>query len=321
MKPLISVVIPTKNRFRLLVALLESLWRQDAPLSAFEVIVSDNGSMDGTREWLSERDGNGLVALFVDKPGAAPARNAGLRVARGERVLFLDDDMEASFDLIRCHLEAHGRDSGASYLGHIVFPWNDHPDMLLRYLAMIYAPTLFPFPDGAQVPFMHYYTAHVSSPRAAIERAGGFDESLGAYGYEDIDLGYRLEKLGIPMRFLALAKTVNRDVPVPDVYWEKIRRAGYSKAAMLDKHPELVKVFQRAHLNKTLGPVLDVVHLLTKPALEAVLCQLKSRKGVPLSARALMGFEIKHLQSLGWRDYWRQHHQRKSYRGNSSHLA
>ena len=303
MPPILTVLTATLNRRDLLGGLLEALRNQDAPEGSFEMVVVDNGSSDGTWEWLQRLSIPNLRALREEKRGAAAARNRGLREARAERVLFLDDDMEPAPDLVRRHLEAHESAPAASFLGHIEFPWKDHAEPLLRYLAQVQAPALFPFRDGEPVSFLHYYTAHVSSPMKAVERVGGFDESLGPYGYEDTDLGYRLEKGGIPMRFLAGARAVNRDVPLPEAHWAKVRKAGAAKAALLKRRPELRKVFRRANWNGTLGWFLDILHLLLFLPAGPAFKHLYGRKDLPRWARWLYALETKRQQSLGWRDY------------------
>jgi glycosyltransferase involved in cell wall biosynthesis len=57
----ISVIIPTYNRRRMLEDCLQSVLAQQYPASAYEVLVVDDGSADGTREFLREREGQGLL--------------------------------------------------------------------------------------------------------------------------------------------------------------------------------------------------------------------------------------------------------------------
>lgn len=86
---LFSVVIPTFNRRALLARTLESVTRQT--FADFEIIVVDDGSTDGTLEYLRslERD---VRLLRQENKGAGVARNAGASEARGEYIAFLDSD-------------------------------------------------------------------------------------------------------------------------------------------------------------------------------------------------------------------------------------
>jgi glycosyltransferase involved in cell wall biosynthesis len=89
--PLLSVVIPTWNRARLVCEAIESAYSQRP--GAVEVIVVDDESTDNTQEVLAERFGSSIKVLRMPRrcgPGAA--RNAGVRLATGELLAFLDSD-------------------------------------------------------------------------------------------------------------------------------------------------------------------------------------------------------------------------------------
>src|SRR5205085_7744375 len=87
--PRFTIVVPTFNRAALLREALESVWAQE--LRDCELIVVDDGSTDGTREWLATL---GDRALVLSQPNRGPvaARNLALRHARGEYVAFLASD-------------------------------------------------------------------------------------------------------------------------------------------------------------------------------------------------------------------------------------
>jgi len=94
---LISVVIPTRDRADLLAPALESLTRQALNTSAFEVLVIDNGSRDATVEVCqayATRFPN-LRYCLAPEPGLHVGRHRGLREAKGDVLVFVDDDIEA----------------------------------------------------------------------------------------------------------------------------------------------------------------------------------------------------------------------------------
>jgi glycosyltransferase involved in cell wall biosynthesis len=89
--PLLSVVIPTRNRAQLLCEAIESALSQRH--GQVEVIVVDDGSTDNTADVVAERFGSRIQFLrHEERRGAGASRNAGIRVARGHLVAFLDDD-------------------------------------------------------------------------------------------------------------------------------------------------------------------------------------------------------------------------------------
>ncbi len=89
--PLLSVVIPTWNRQRLVCEAVESALVQRA--GSVEVIVVDDGSTDDTCDVLARRFGPAIKLLSLPRRGGArAARNAGARLATGELLAFLDSD-------------------------------------------------------------------------------------------------------------------------------------------------------------------------------------------------------------------------------------
>lgn len=89
--PLLSVVIPTWNRSRLVCEAVESALAQRA--GAVEVIVVDDGSTDDTCDVLAGRFGTDIKLLRLPRRGGTrAARNAGARLATGELLAFLDSD-------------------------------------------------------------------------------------------------------------------------------------------------------------------------------------------------------------------------------------
>jgi glycosyltransferase involved in cell wall biosynthesis len=88
--PRFSIIIPTYNRLPYLKKTLNSIWEQS--FTDFEIIVVDDGSTDGTVNYLREL-GGGCVELFrQDNRGPGAARNLGVEHARGEYTAFLDSD-------------------------------------------------------------------------------------------------------------------------------------------------------------------------------------------------------------------------------------
>ncbi len=251
---LLSVVVPTRDRAALLPGLFEAFARQDAPEGSFEVLVVDNGSRDGTAGLLEASAYPWLRALGEPSPGASSARNAGVAAARGERVLFLDDDMLPEPDVLRLHAQAHEREPVRSHLGFIDFRWEAQPHPLSRYVAETSSAELFPA-AGSEPSFFQYYTAHVSTPRKALLDVGGFDEKFAGYGYEDAELGYRLDRAGVPLAYLPAARVVNREPHDPKTYWRKTEAAGEAQARCFQLHPELTILDRATRHFDRMGPI------------------------------------------------------------------
>lgn len=89
--PDVSVVIPTYNRRSFLKEAINSCFNGNDELG-IEVVVVDDGSTDGTREWLKNLEDPRIRPVFQKHQGPQQARNAGLRAAEGETIKFLDSD-------------------------------------------------------------------------------------------------------------------------------------------------------------------------------------------------------------------------------------
>lgn len=92
-EPLVSVVLPTRNRMALLPDALASVRRQT--YSNLEIVVVNDGSTDGTREFLRDLADEDERIRVIDRTvggGAPAARNRGILASRGEFVAFQDDD-------------------------------------------------------------------------------------------------------------------------------------------------------------------------------------------------------------------------------------
>ena len=103
--PIVSIVVPTFNRHSRLKRCVDNI-RQHVSLS-YEMIVVDGGSTDGTRRWLQEQSDLRII-LEPRREGAVKAFNKGFRAARGEYVMWLNDDayplpgsVEAAVEMIQ----------------------------------------------------------------------------------------------------------------------------------------------------------------------------------------------------------------------------
>jgi GT2 family glycosyltransferase len=193
--------MPTYNRRDRLVRVLGSLAAQSTD-EEFEVLVVSDGSSDGTNEYLSSEEVPLPVrAVIQENQGPAAARNAGLHLAQGELVLFLDDDVVAGPELIATHLAAHRRlGDQAVVVGpmldpadHRMQPWVAWEQAMLskQYRALTageYRPTS-----------RQFYTGNASVRRSHLLDVGGFDASFRRA--EDIELAFRLADAGLSFEF------------------------------------------------------------------------------------------------------------------------
>ena len=112
--PLISVVLPTRNRRELVSTAIASV--ADQRYDNWQLVVVDDGSTDGTADLLSGLDDERIEVVHTDGVGASAARNVGLAAASGEWIAFLDDDNVMHPVWLRAIAEHVGRHPAASGL-------------------------------------------------------------------------------------------------------------------------------------------------------------------------------------------------------------
>ena len=182
---LITVVIPVFNRERLLVRTLDSIAAQDT--RRIRLVIVDNASTDGSRrvaeQWCRAHADVDAIVTDCEVPGAAAARNAGLRLADTPYVMFFDSDDEM--------LPGH--------LSMVLRGIEEHPDAdILGWPVRIETGMVRPKTGcfHQRNPLCkHLVHSTMSSLRYVastdlLRRAGGWDEALS--GWDDYELGVRL---------------------------------------------------------------------------------------------------------------------------------
>jgi glycosyltransferase involved in cell wall biosynthesis len=237
-----SIVIPTFERPDTLFAVLDALERQKSAPD-FEVVVIDDGSGDATPQRLARCRPSYSFRFFSQKnSGPAAARNRGVAEARGDVVLFLGDDTVPEEELLAVHATAHGetRPHPVAVLGYTTWPRERRVSPFLHHIneyGLQFGYGLIEDPES--VPFNFFYTSNISLPRSLLIEAGLFDTTFPHAAWEDIEIAYRLMKMGMKIiyRPAAIARHYH------DITFSSFRRrqekAGEAAAIFYAKHPEL----------------------------------------------------------------------------------
>jgi glycosyltransferase involved in cell wall biosynthesis len=213
--PEASVIIATRDRAAALRTCLAALAGQTAR-GRFEILVVDNGSHDDTPAVIAEAASFGVRGLYVAHPNRAKARNAALATARGDIVIFCDDDTVAPPAFVAAHLDAHRSHPRAVVSGPILNVENaaQRPAPTARHWSRAF-----------------FCTCNVSVARKCLVEAGGFDEGYELYGWEDTDLGVRLRALGL-RRVFSWKAYIYHVKPPETLTLERRRALAAEKGAM-----------------------------------------------------------------------------------------
>lgn len=258
-----SVVIPTYNRKPILEKCLRALEHQpltpQSLVEGYEVVVVDDGSTDGTVDWLRSHSAEfPHVRLFEqDHQGPAGARNLGVAQAKGDTIIFIDSDLVVTPQFLQAHADA--LTEGQRQL---------NSDRLFTYGRVI---NTCNFEDPTREPFKvtdfsaaYFATGNVAIARHWLEQVGLFDTRFQLYGWEDLELGVRLKQLGLKLIKCPEAVGYHWHPPfalsqIPKLIDREIQR-GRMGVLFYQKHPtwEVKLMIQMTGLHRVLWGVLSL---------------------------------------------------------------
>ena len=190
----VSVVIPTYNRRPILEKCLLALEHQqlDGALERYEVVVVDDGSTDGTPDWLRAEAARFPHVRLIEQVHGGPAegRNRGVDHAMGDVIVFIDSDLVVTDGFLACHARALKRS------------WEQEGNRLCFTYGAVVNTANFEAPTRERhklrdLSWAYFATGNVAIDRQVLESAGMFDTGFRLYGWEDLELGERLRRLGV----------------------------------------------------------------------------------------------------------------------------
>jgi GT2 family glycosyltransferase len=167
----------------------------------------------------------------VENQGKASARNIGIKSSKGEIIFLTDADMEADKKLLEEHLAAHEKLKNACFEGLTINP-DGRPYIKARLKAW------------QKLKWSYFLSGNLSVHKEALVEAGLFDENFKGYGWEDLELGYRLNQMKIPLYYLPSAINYHRHPVTRTDMLKRKYEMGKSAAYFYHKHPHFeIKMF------------------------------------------------------------------------------
>jgi GT2 family glycosyltransferase len=281
----VSIVIPTYNRRQRLARMLGALDRQSGAPERFEAVVVDDGSSDGTTDWLKEqRYRFGLRAIHQENGGPAKARNTGVYAATGTLLLFLDDDVEPTERLVAEHLKSHEAEKNLVVMGplaslpHYRQPWVawEQAKLEAQYQAMLRG--------DWQPTFRQFWTGNASVAREHVVAVGGFNDAF--LRAEDVELGFRLHERGLKFRFNPAARGLHH-VERSLEGWMNAHRS-YGRL-----EPSIFTSFGEFDIEKVLGDNWSTLHPVTRWLVRRCIDNQKRQAAASFVLQSLLKLEEK----------------------------
>ena len=259
-----------------------------------ELVVAVDAAADAAQraaaEAVAARVGGRVVT--GGEPGASQTRNAGWRAARAPVVLLVDDDVLLDPGAVAAHLAGHaGGDPARATIGRVRWPDDRRISAFERWVERALQFGYHEIPDDGRTGWWHLYTCDCALRREALERVGGLDGERFPFGYEDLDLGLRLDRAlgGLDVRLLPEGGGVH-DTRMTLTEWrQRIRRIARAE-----------RTWQRVHPDRpaSLGPRLARAAADPTPRSGAIAARVidrvpapLARPGGPLATRAAIWWE------------------------------
>lgn len=203
----VTVIIPTYNRDEILRKVLTGYAKQTGDHQMIEVLVVDDGSKDHTASVVEECSRQSPVPvryLHQENSGLAAARNHAIREARAELLLFGDDDIIPSPGMVAEHVSWHrvNPDPKVGVLGFVTWARELRPTPFMEWSGL-HGPqfSFAKFEPGKALDFRFGYFCNTSVKTAFLKDHGIFNESFRSYGWEDLELSYRLTTKGYTLLY------------------------------------------------------------------------------------------------------------------------
>ena len=241
--PEVSVIVTSRERRDALLDTLRALAVQTLPGTAYEVLVVDDGSSDGTFEAASalQVPYDLRVLRHPQQRGVAAGRNTAIRDARGRVLVFLSDDLLVPEGFLAAHLATLARHPGAWVVGGFRQLPSLRGTPFGRYLDDLeesFTDARKQTPVGPDLWELHWPTArNLSLPRADFEAVGPFDERFRST-CEDQDLAERARAAGIRFLYDASIDCLHNDQAGDLLRCCRAQRRGtHDTALFCAKHP------------------------------------------------------------------------------------
>ncbi len=228
LKPYLSVIVCSYNGVRTIRECLEGLRWLEYP--NYEVIVVDDGSTDATAAIAREYD---VRLISIDQQGLSYARNVGWRSAKGDIVVYIDDDAYPDPHWLDYLAACFERTNHVGIGGPNIPPTND------GFIADCVA-----YSPGGPVHVLltdelaeHIPGCNMAFRKSSLEAIGGFDPQFRSAG-DDVDVCWRLQERGWTLGFCPSAVVWHHRRNSIAAYWRQQKGYGKAEALLEAKWPE-----------------------------------------------------------------------------------
>jgi GT2 family glycosyltransferase len=304
MSPTVSIIVPTHNRRVILSSLLDALCAQTYPHEKMEVIIVADGCEDDTADFVRHYGDQAPLSIRLHEQegmGPAAARNQGAALARGQILIFLDDDIEATPQLVAAHVTALRARRDTVAIGPLPLVIPDNPTFFHKTLHDWWEGEFFKMRQaGYRFAYHNMFSGNFSLSAELFRRVDGFDTRLRCH--EDYEFGYRLIEAGASFHFASDAVGYHHDRTDVDRSLQRRRAEGEADVYLAQRYPILGK--RLPMMQGPFSPLSRGLRYLAfkQPKVGDTITRLLRRGLDILESAWLYGFWQQTLHHL--QDYW-----------------
>jgi len=243
-----SVIIPTYNRPLALKRTVSSILSLNISCEYEIVVVNDYPNIPITD--LFDR----RIRIIENETnlGRSRSRNAGARAAKYPVLFFIDDDIEVKENLFDKYITEFEKGFSAIFSNVINVRTDGKYSFLNEFLNTRGANKQN---DGDVVKSNYFTTAFCSVKKDFFDRIGGFDENFSGYGWEDPELGIRIEANDGNISFIKSGNLIHYHDKTVEEWVEQIENSGRNLKYLVEKHPSFKKSIRYNLLASALGSI------------------------------------------------------------------
>lgn len=199
---IVSVIIPTYNREEPLLITLKSLLKQDYPDREIILVDQTPQHEPQTLKFLKQHQ-DYIQIIKLKKPNTSLAKNLGVEKARGEIILFVDDDIKADTNLLTKHVKNYSEPKVGGVAGRVFSQdWTKGADVKPVGEVLPNGEIILNFFSNLKQEVDVVMGGNASWRKEVFEKAGGFDPNfIGNAMREEADLSLRVKRLGYKIVF------------------------------------------------------------------------------------------------------------------------
>jgi len=248
---MISIIIPTYNRKEFCIRTVKAIVSLDLSVN-YEIIVVDDGSKDSSYDFSYTNK----VKLIINKKnsGRSISRNNGAKVSKGDILFFIDDDIIIKEDIFEKHVKEYEKDSIVKAI--VSNTQNINGENLTKVSSLnqyLNTRGMNKFNDYSNIPGNYLVTQICSIEREMFEKINGFNEGFDLYGWEDPEIGLKIERNKGALIFIKAKFVYHLHDKSISLWLEQLEKSGKNFVSIIEAFPEFRERFGYSLFNSIRG--------------------------------------------------------------------